>query len=135
MAGKNLFRKIWESHAVAKLPTGQTQLFIGLHLVHEVTSPQAFDMMREQGLRVAFADRTYATVDHIVPTLDQARPFGDQQAEAMMRALEITRKSSASDRLVSVIFVGTYMIGPKPGDSAWYHRRLRRQPHQHSRSI
>ena len=117
MAGKNLFRKIWESHAVAKLPTGQTQLFIGLHLVHEVTSPQAFDMMREQGLRVAFADRTYATVDHIVPTLDQARPFGDQQAEAMMRALE----SNAKEFGVRLFGLGDFrqgivhVIGPETG--------------------
>lgn len=87
-AGQTLYDKIWESHTVDILPTGQTQLFIGLHLVHEVTSPQAFDMLREKGLNVAFAERTFATVDHIVPTDMRSRPFLDDQAEAMMQALE-----------------------------------------------
>ena len=71
-----------------RLPTGQTQLFIGLHLIHEVTTPQAFDMVRSRGTTVQFPARTFATVDHIVPTLDQSRPFADAQAEAMMAALE-----------------------------------------------
>ena len=66
-----LFSKVWDAHTVRILPTGQTQLFVGLHLVHEVTSPQAFDMLRLRGLRVAFPDRTVATVDHIVPTASQ----------------------------------------------------------------
>jgi len=70
-----LFQKVWDAHSVRRLPTGQTQLFIGLHLIHEVTSPQAFDMLRARGDRVAFPDRTIATVDHIVPTKDQRRPF------------------------------------------------------------
>ena len=92
MAAGTLYNKVWDSHAVTVLPTGQTQLFIGLHLVHEVTSPQAFDMLRERGLRVAFPDRTFATVDHIVPTKSQARPFVDGQAETMMRAIERNTK-------------------------------------------
>ena len=70
------------------LPTGQTQLFVGLHLIHEVTSPQAFDMLRARGGKVAFPNRTFATVDHIVPTLNQRRPFLDVLAEEMMSALE-----------------------------------------------
>src|SRR5436190_8524864 len=86
--GKTLLQKVWEQHAVRTLPTGQTQLFIGLHLIHEVTSPQAFDMLRLRGDRVAFPERTFATVDHIVPTLDQRRPFLDVLAEEMMTALE-----------------------------------------------
>jgi 3-isopropylmalate/(R)-2-methylmalate dehydratase large subunit len=88
MSQRTLFDKIWESHTVDILPTGQTQLFIGLHLVHEVTSPQAFAMMREQGLKVAFPERTFATADHIVPTDARARPFADEQAEEMMQVLE-----------------------------------------------
>ncbi len=71
-----------------RLPNGQTQLFIGLHLVHEVTSPQAFDMLRARGWKVKFPERTIATVDHIVPTRDQRRPFGDVMAEDMLSALE-----------------------------------------------
>ena len=83
-----LFQKVWDAHSVRKLPNGQTQLFVGLHLVHEVTSPQAFDMLRARGGRVAFPDRTIATVDHIVPTRDQRRPFLDVMAEDMLSALE-----------------------------------------------
>jgi 3-isopropylmalate/(R)-2-methylmalate dehydratase large subunit len=92
MAKGTLYNKIWDTHAVATLPTGQTQLFIGLHLVHEVTSPQAFDMLRERGLKVAYPDRTFATMDHIVPTKSQKRPFTDDQAELMMQAIERNTK-------------------------------------------
>jgi len=83
-----LFHKVWDLHTVSKLPSGQTQLFVGLHLVHEVTSPQAFDMLRQHGWTVAFPERTFATVDHIVPTSSQKRPFLDVMAEEMMGALE-----------------------------------------------
>jgi 3-isopropylmalate/(R)-2-methylmalate dehydratase large subunit len=83
-----LFHKVWNAHAVRTLPSGQTQLFVGLHLVHEVTTPQAFDMMRQHGWRVAFPERTFATIDHIVPTRSQSRPFLDVVAEDMAAALE-----------------------------------------------
>jgi 3-isopropylmalate/(R)-2-methylmalate dehydratase large subunit len=86
--GKTLLQKVWDAHTVRRLPTGQTQLFIGLHLVHEVTSPQAFDMLNARGWKVAFPQRTFATVDHIVPTRDRQRPFLDVMAEQMMSALE-----------------------------------------------
>ncbi|MGD0726188.1 MAG: 3-isopropylmalate dehydratase large subunit [Spirochaetia bacterium] len=92
MAAGTLYNKVWDSHAVTTLPTGQTQLFIGLHLVHEVTSPQAFDMLRERGLRVVYPDRTFATMDHIVPTKSQKRPFADGEAEMMMKAIERNTK-------------------------------------------
>jgi 3-isopropylmalate/(R)-2-methylmalate dehydratase large subunit len=85
---RNLFHKVWDLHAVRTLPSGQTQLFIGLHLIHEVTSPQAFAILRERGLKVPHPERTVATVDHIVPTLNQARPFQDVLAEEMMSAIE-----------------------------------------------
>ena len=80
--------KVWDLHTVTRLASGQTQLFIGLHLIHEVTSPQAFAMLRERGLKVLFPERTVATVDHIVPTQSQARPFADSLAEEMIVALE-----------------------------------------------
>jgi 3-isopropylmalate/(R)-2-methylmalate dehydratase large subunit len=83
-----LFEKVWRAHAVRTLPSGQTQLFVGLHLVHEVTSPQAFDMLRQHGWGVAYPQRTFATVDHIVPTSSQKRPFIDLTAEEMATALE-----------------------------------------------
>lgn len=88
MSARTLFDKVWDLHTVGILPSGQTQLFIGLHLIHEVTSPQAFAMLRERGLKVPFPERTVATVDHIVPTDNQARPFADVLAEEMMQALE-----------------------------------------------
>jgi 3-isopropylmalate/(R)-2-methylmalate dehydratase large subunit len=88
MSARTLFDKVWDLHTVGILPSGQTQLLIGLHLIHEVTSPQAFAMLRERGLKVLYPERTVATVDHIVPTDNQARPFVDVLAEEMMQALE-----------------------------------------------
>ena len=85
---QNLFNKVWDLHAVGTLPSGQTQLFIGQHLIHEVTSPQAFEMLRERNLKVMYPERTMATVDHIIPTENQARPFADSLAEDMMSAIE-----------------------------------------------
>ena len=87
-SGRTLYDKIWESHTVDVLPTGQTQLFIGLHLIHEITTAPAFDMLREKGLEVAFPERTFATLDHIVPTDVRTRPFLDEQAEELTQALE-----------------------------------------------
>jgi len=115
--GQTLYDKIWQSHTVEILPTGQTQLFIGLHLVHEVTSPQAFDMLRERGLKIAFPERTFATVDHIVPTDMRARPFLDAPAEEMMQALE------KNTRQFGIEFYGlesdrqgiVHVIGPQLG--------------------
>jgi 3-isopropylmalate/(R)-2-methylmalate dehydratase large subunit len=86
--GKNLFQKVWERHKVRELPSGASQIFIGLHLLHEVTSPQAFGMLRDLGLRVARPDRSFATVDHIVPTDTRLRPFRDDLAEGLIVALE-----------------------------------------------
>jgi 3-isopropylmalate/(R)-2-methylmalate dehydratase large subunit len=112
-----LFRKIWDAHTVRTLPSGQTQLFVGLHLVHEVTSPQAFDMLRHQGWSVAFPDRTFATVDHIVPTRVRQRPFLDLMAEEMTGALERSCREfgislwSAADADQGIVHV----IGPELG--------------------
>lgn len=88
MAGRTLYDKIWQSHSVGTLPTGQTQLFIGLHLIHEITTAPAFDMLREKGMDVPFRERTFATVDHIVPTDIRTRPFLDNEAEDLIQALE-----------------------------------------------
>jgi len=90
MASKeNLFQKVWDAHAVRKLSNGQVQLFIGLHLIHEVTSPQAFGMLRDLGLKVAYPQRTFATVDHIVPTDTRAEPYADPLAQGMIDALRV----------------------------------------------
>jgi 3-isopropylmalate/(R)-2-methylmalate dehydratase large subunit len=88
MAGRTLYDKIWQSHSVGTLPTGQTQLFIGLHLIHEITTAPAFDMLRETGMDVPFRERTFATIDHIVPTDLRKRPFLDPEAEELTQALE-----------------------------------------------
>ena len=114
---KTLLDKVWDAHTVRRLPTGQTQLFIGLHLVHEVTSPQAFDALRQRGWKVAFRERTFATVDHIVPTGDVSRPFKDTMAEAMMSALE----RNCRDFDVPLFNIGhasqgiVHVIGPELG--------------------
>ena len=86
--GTTLYEKVFDQHTVRKLPSGQYQLLMGLHLVHEVTSPQAFSMLKERGLSVLRPDRTFATVDHIIPTSSLKRPFQDDLAEGMMVALE-----------------------------------------------
>src|SRR5262249_23592719 len=80
---QTLLDKVWQAHTVRVLPSGQTQLLIGLHLIHEVTTPQAFQMLREAGLGVRMPERTFATIDHIIPTTSQRRPFGDPVAEEM----------------------------------------------------
>ena len=85
--GKTLFEKVWEAHSVKTLSNGQTQLLIGTHLIHEVTSPQAFGMLRERGLPVRFPNRTFATVDHIVPTNEAVEPYSDSLAQGMIEEL------------------------------------------------
>ena len=117
MSALTLFDKVWDFHTVGTLPSGQTQLFIGLHLIHEVTSPQAFAMLRERGLGVLFPERTVATVDHIVPTENQARPFADVLAEEMMQSLE----KSCKDYDIRFYNVGSgnqgivHVIAPEQG--------------------
>ena len=88
--GQNLYNKVFDRHCVGQLPSGQYQLFIGLHLIHEVTSPQAFAMIREQKLSVPFPERTFATVDHIIPTNteERQRPLADSLAEEMFHHIE-----------------------------------------------
>ncbi|SIS03818.1 3-isopropylmalate dehydratase large subunit [Natronorubrum thiooxidans] len=97
MSEGTLYDKVWDRHKVTTLPTGQDQLFIGLHLIHEVTSPQAFGMLRERDLEVAFPKLTHATVDHIVPTADQSRPYKEDAAEEMMAELEENVREAGID--------------------------------------
>ena len=78
-----LLDKVWDAHTVRTLPSGQTQLLIGLHLIHEVTTPQAFQMLRDSKLKVRMPERTFGTLDHIIPTTDQTRPYADPLAEEM----------------------------------------------------
>ncbi|MDV7401059.1 aconitase family protein, partial [Arthrospira platensis SPKY1] len=82
-----MFDKVWDAHSVRQLANGQTQLLIGTHLIHEVTSPQAFGMLRDKGIPVRFPQRTFATVDHIVPTDEKSEPFSDVLADAMIKEI------------------------------------------------
>jgi 3-isopropylmalate/(R)-2-methylmalate dehydratase large subunit len=91
--GKSLYEKVFDRHAVGTLASGQVQLLMGLHLVHEVTSPQAFDMLAQRGLGVLMPERTFATVDHIIPTdRGRLRPYSDSMADEMARLLEANAK-------------------------------------------
>ncbi|MBN1517660.1 3-isopropylmalate dehydratase large subunit [Candidatus Sumerlaeota bacterium] len=86
--GKNLYQKVFERHTVRQLPSGQYQLLMGLQMIHEVTSPQAFSMLDERGWPVKYPHRNFATVDHIIPTHDQSRPLADPLAEEMLQHIE-----------------------------------------------
>ena len=114
---RNLFNKVWDLHSVRSLAGGQTQLFIGLHLIHEVTSPQAFSILRDRGLTVKYPERTLATVDHIIPTDVQLRPFVDGLAEEMMSAIEKNcrdfglRLFNIDDKRQGVV----HIVGPEQG--------------------
>lgn len=93
--GNSLYQKVWNKHKVADLQNGQTQLFIAAHLLHEVTSPQAFALLREMNLSVAHPERTFATCDHIIPTTDIKRPLKDSLAEDMLDAIENNTKNNS----------------------------------------
>ncbi|MEM9280676.1 MAG: 3-isopropylmalate dehydratase large subunit [Verrucomicrobiota bacterium] len=115
--GKSLFEKVWDAHAVRELSNGQTQLLIGTHLIHEVTSPQAFGMLRDLDLTVKYPHRTFATVDHIVPTKSQAEPFEDNLAQDMITAL----RENCEEFGVTFFDIGSggqgivHVVGPEQG--------------------
>jgi len=114
---KNLFQKVWDAHALRELDSGATQLYIGTHLIHEVTSPQAFGMLRDLGLEVRRPDRTFATVDHIVPTHTRVEPFADPLADEMIREL----RRNCEEWGITFFDVGmaqqgiVHMVGPEQG--------------------
>ena len=84
---RTIFEKIWDSHAVHAEEGKQTILYVDLHLVHEVTSPQAFEGLRSAGRKVRRPERTVATVDHNVPTTDRSLPIADQIAKQQIDVL------------------------------------------------
>ena len=116
-SSKNLFEKVWELHAVRELSNGQTQLLIGTHLIHEVTSPQAFGMLRDLGLNVKYPQRTFATVDHIVPTNQRVEPFSDLLAQEMIDAL----RGNCREFGIAFFDIGSggqgvvHVVGPEQG--------------------
>ncbi len=85
---KTLFEKIWNDHVVVEEPERPAVLYIDLHLIHEVTSPQAFSGLRARGLKVRRPERTVATMDHSTPTLPKALQVIDDQARAQLSQLE-----------------------------------------------
>ncbi len=115
--GKTLYEKVWEAHTVRELPNGATQLMIGTHLIHEVTSPQAFGMLRQHGLKVKYPHRTFATVDHIVPTNEIAEPYSDPLADAMIKEL----RKNCADYGITFFDTSTgkqgivHIVGPEQG--------------------
>jgi 3-isopropylmalate/(R)-2-methylmalate dehydratase large subunit len=117
MSARTLFDKIWDEHVVAEPEGEPALLFVDLHLVHEVTSPQAFEALRLAGRRVRRPDLTVATMDHNVPTV--AGPIEDPLARAQLEALE----RNCRDFDVRLIATGSgregivHVIGPELGVS------------------
>lgn len=122
MTGKTLFDKVWSQHIVeAEAEDHPAVLYIDLHLVHEVTSPQAFSELSARGLKVRRPDRTFATLDHSIPTLppsaDGTRPYVTAQAKIQVETLE------ANARDHGVMLFGwnsenrgvVHVIGPEMG--------------------
>ena len=88
MAPRTMFEKIWDAHVVHEEPGQPSLIYIDLHLVHEVTSPQAFDGLRMAGRKVRRPDLTVATADHNTPTWELTRPIEDQISKAQLDALD-----------------------------------------------
>jgi 3-isopropylmalate/(R)-2-methylmalate dehydratase large subunit len=86
--GKTLFEKIWNQHVVVEKTTGPSLVYVDRHLVHEVTSPQAFDGLRMNNRKVRRPDLTIATMDHNVPTNDRSLPILDQTSAVQIQTLE-----------------------------------------------
>src|SRR5437867_10719968 len=85
--GKTLFEKVWDAHVVRAAANEPALLYIDLHLVHEVTSPQAFDGLRAANRKVRRPDLTVATIDHNVPTTDRSLPITDEIAAKQIEVL------------------------------------------------
>ena len=114
---RTIIEKVWDSHVVAQQPDAPALLFVDLHLVHEVTSPQAFAGLRQRGLKVRRPDLTVATTDHSTPTTPRSFPILDKVAAAQVAQLETNCKEFGipcyglnSDRQGIV-----HVIGPEQG--------------------
>ena len=114
---RTLFEKVWDAHVVHRLPEGPELLYVDLHLIHEVTSPQAFDALRLAGRRVRRPDLTVATVDHNVPTGDRSLPIADGTAARQVEALS----ANAGDFRIELFDLASpqqgivHVIGPELG--------------------
>ncbi|CAN5482016.1 3-isopropylmalate dehydratase large subunit [soil metagenome] len=119
---RTLVQKIWDQHVVHQEPDAPTVLGIDLHLVHEVTSPQAFEGLRRRGLRVRHPERTVATADHSTPTHDRSLPILDQQAGFQLMQLQrncdefgVPLYALGSDRQGIVHVIGPELGLTQPG--------------------
>ncbi|CAN5597206.1 3-isopropylmalate dehydratase large subunit [soil metagenome] len=119
---RTLVQKIWDQHVVHQEPGAPTVLGIDLHLVHEVTSPQAFEGLRRRGLRVRHPERTVATADHSTPTHDRSLPILDQQAGFQLMQLQrncdefgVPLYALGSDRQGIVHVIGPELGLTQPG--------------------
>ena len=122
LPGKNLLDKVWDAHTVRELPSGQTQLFIGLHLIHEVTSPQAFAMLRELGLPVRFPSAPSPRSTTSSPPSPRHPPAGgragrgdDDGARAQLRASRHPLFDPASGKQGIVHVIGPELGLTQPG--------------------
>ena len=137
MTGR-LFDKIWNRHLVASPPGEPPLLYIDLHLVHEVTSPQAFEGIELAGRKVRRPDLTLATMDHDVPTIGLDKPIADPLAAEQIARL----RRNCAEHGVTLHALGSidqgivHVIGPQLGLTQPGHDgRLRRQPHLHPRRV
>src|SRR5216684_3685315 len=105
MNPRTIIEKLWHSHVVHEQPGAPALLYVDLHLVHEVTSPQAFEGLRQRGLKVRRPDLTFATADHSIPTTDRTLPIVDQIAARQVQQLE------TNCRQLGIVHV----IGPELG--------------------
>jgi 3-isopropylmalate/(R)-2-methylmalate dehydratase large subunit len=115
--GRTLAQKVWDAHVVRSAPGEPDLLYIDLHLVHEVTSPQAFDGLRAAGRGVRRPDLTLATEDHNVPTLDVDKPIADPVSRAQVEAL----RANAAEFGVPIYSLGSaeqgivHVVSPQMG--------------------
>src|ERR1700685_3302902 len=117
MEPRTIIEKIWDSHVVAEHPNEPALLYVDLHLVHEVTSPQAFDGLRKRGLKVRRPDLTIGTTDHSTPTTPRSLPIVDQIAKTQVEMFE---KNCAENGIPCYGFHSAkqgivHVIGPEQG--------------------
>ncbi len=87
MEPKTLFDKIWDSHVVQSIEQGPDVLYIDQHYIHEVTSPQAFNGLKERGIPVFRPEKTLATADHNIPTVNQDKPIREELSRNQVEKL------------------------------------------------
>jgi len=95
--GKTLFDKVWDNHIVDNIPNGPSILYVDQHLIHEVTSPQAFSGLKKRNIDVFRKDRTVATADHNVPTLNQHLPIQEELSRNQVETLTKNCKETGID--------------------------------------